>query len=93
MMPAQRDDIGDIELRVVRLVAAACKCDPSAVAVDSRFDQLGLTSLAALELAFEVESEFGVAIPDDMAFSFKSVREVVDALQALNSAPAPKPMT
>jgi acyl carrier protein len=88
MMPAQRDDIDDIELQVVRLVAAACRCDPDAVALDSTFDQLGLKSLAALELAFEIESKYGVSIPDDMAFSFKSVREVVDALRALKSAPA-----
>lgn len=88
MMPAQRDDTAEIESQVVRLVAAACKCDPSAVAVDSRFDQLGLSSLSALELAFEIESAFGVSIPDDVAFSFKSVRDVVDALRALNSARA-----
>ena len=90
-MPAQRDDIGDIERHVLRLVAAACKCDPSSVGVDSTFQELGITSLGALELAFEIETQFDLSIPDDLAFSFKSVRQVVDALRALKSATAANP--
>lgn len=90
-MPEERDDSDDIERHVVRLVALACKCDPDAVALDSTFQELGITSLGALELAFEVESHFGVSIPNETAFSFKSVRQVVDALRALKSAPTANP--
>lgn len=84
-------DIKDIELRVVRIIAAACKRDPSTVPLESTFDQLGLESLDALEIAFDIESEFDVAIPDNVAFAFKSVRDVVNALSAQKLAEATKP--
>src|SRR5436309_15361080 len=55
---------------------------------------LGLNSLAAIELMFRIEEEFDLSIPDDDMQGFVKVGDVIDYLQRRLSgepgAPAPK---
>ena len=43
---------------------------------------LGLDSLQLAELLFEVEEKFGVKIPDEQAQRLRTVRELVDIIEA-----------
>jgi acyl carrier protein len=73
----------DLEARVIRVIARSQKLSAETMTVESTWDQLGIDSLAGLELMFEFEAEFGVDIPDDVARRMSSVRDVVEALRPM----------
>ena len=72
-----------IESQVVEIIAKKRKLDPSSVALDSTFEQLGIDSLDAADLVFTIEDTFGIVVPDEAAQSMKSVRQVVDGVRRL----------
>jgi acyl carrier protein len=78
----------DIERKVIDLIARKKKLDPATVTLDSTFEQLGVDSLDAADLLFTFEDDFGIVVPDEVATSMKSVRQVVDGLRQLLSTRA-----
>lgn len=73
----------DLEARVIRVIARSQKLSAETMTAESTWDQLGIDSLAGLELMFEFEAEFGVDIPDEVARRMSSVRDVVEALRPM----------
>jgi acyl carrier protein len=49
--------------------------------MDTSFQELGMSSLDALALIFDLEEEFGVSIPNEEAMQIASVRQAVEALE------------
>ena len=72
--------------RVRRLVSGYLKIPAESVGEDSDLAALGLDSLGALELVFEIEEEFAVKVPDQKIPEFRTVRAVCDGIEALRSA-------
>jgi len=72
--------------RVRRLIAAYLKIAPATIGEDSRLDELGLDSLGALELVFEIEEEFKIKVPDDRIPELRTVRAVCDGVETLRNA-------
>lgn len=72
-----------IESQVIDIIARKRKLDPTAVSLDSTFEQLGVDSLDAADLLFAFEDRFGIVVPDAAAQSMKSVRNVVDGVRQL----------
>ena len=72
--------------RVRRLVAKYLNIAAERVGEDSRLEELGLDSLGALELVFEIEEEFKVSVPDDRIRDFTTVRAVCDGIETLQGA-------
>ena len=70
---------------------------PERISIDSTFAELGVDSLDAITLLFELESRLEVVIPDEAAKSARSVRDVVEGLRtliargAIEPAPPPTP--
>jgi len=59
------------------------------ISLDSTFDELGVDSLDAITLLFELETRLEISIPDDAAKSARSVRDVVEGIRTLlGNAPA-----
>ena len=73
----------DIERKVIDLIARKKHLDPAAITLDSTFEALGIDSLDAADLLFNFEDDFGIVVPDEVATSMKSVRQVVDGLRRL----------
>ena len=46
----------------------------------STFEELGIDSLDSVEILFQLEEEFDLEIPDEVAQGVDSVGEVIDAL-------------
>lgn len=65
----------DLEREVIEIIARQNGIDPSRVTAASTFEELGLNSLAAIELLFAVEEQFGVTIPDETTQSMVSFRQ------------------
>lgn len=57
--------------------------DEDQVTLDASFaDDLGADSLDTVELIMAFEEEFGVEIPDDQAEKIKTVKDVVEFIEA-----------
>ena len=67
--------------RVVRLIALHDNVnDPSAVTLNSTFDQLGLNELDMQEIFLQAEREFDMEISEEDCESFHTVNDLVEHL-------------
>ena len=64
--------IETIAQRVFRLIAKQAKVDVADVHADSTMESLGVPSLGAVELIFDIEDEFDIHVPDDAGTDFNS---------------------
>lgn len=73
----------DLTERVMAIVVRSARIAPGRITADSTFAELGLDSLDAINIAFTIEDEFQVAIPEETLKSVTGVRQVVEGLRAL----------
>ena len=57
-------------------------------ALDSRFEELGMDSMDAVNILFALEEKFDITIPDESAKQIRSIREMVEGVQKLVDAKA-----
>jgi acyl carrier protein len=74
--------------RVAQVIARTQHIPAESVTLDKTFEDLKIDSLDGINVVFEVESEFKVDIPDEAVHSIRSVREMVDGIEALLAAQA-----
>ena len=74
--------------RVRHSVAKHLGISPDRVEADSNLAELGLDSLGALELIFDLEEDFKIAVPTERAKEFTTVRAVCDGIESLRAASA-----
>lgn len=72
-----------LEDTVVRLVARYKGLDPARVSPDAELIGLGVTSLDAITLAYELEEALGVEIPNADIESLRTVQDLIDGLDRL----------
>lgn len=73
----------NLETKVLEIIAQQKRVPVENVTINSSFDELGLDSLDAVNILFELEGAFDINIPDDKARQIKSVREMVEGVRAL----------
>jgi acyl carrier protein len=74
------------------ILAQKFALDRAKLTPEAELSQLGIDSLAVLELLFDIEDRFGLKIKDDMPSSLMTLQDVVlyiDALLAQRQAPKP----
>ncbi len=76
---------------VIALVASKRHLSPAQVTLDSSFAELGIDSLAGIDLLFDFEETFHLSIPDDVARNMRSVGQAVEAIRAARSGAAFSP--
>jgi acyl carrier protein len=72
--------------RVIRVVAMNKKMAPEELSADTRFEDLKMDSLDALNMIFALEEEFDVDIPNEEAANMKSVGEAIHGVEELLKA-------
>ena len=72
--------------RVQRILAKRLAIPVESIEADAKLTDLGVDSLAALELIFELEEEFEVSVPDERLSELGTVRAICDGIEALQSA-------
>lgn len=80
------DDAGTVEDRVRKVLLDYVKNPETEITLDAAFVDLGLDSLDGLEMMFDLETEFDLAIPDEVAGEIKTVREAVEGIERLQAA-------
>ena len=72
--------------RVIQVIASTQHMDPNLIGPDSTFEELGLDSLDGINIAFGLENEFGVDIPDDALPQLRRVSDIAAGMERLLSA-------
>ncbi len=75
-MPGVTDQVLDI-------IAQNQRVPRENVTLDSRFEELAMDSMDAVNILFTLEEKFDINIPDDAARQIRSIREMVDGVQKL----------
>ncbi len=74
--------------RVRAIVAKYLAIPIDKVEAEARLEDLGVDSLGALELIFQIEEEFKVLVPNERASEFTTIRAVCDGIESLLKQPA-----
>ena len=74
--------------RVVQIIARTTRIDVERISAAAQLTDLGLNSLDALNIAFALEDEFKITIPDEVAGAIDSVPSIVEQLRPLLRARA-----
>jgi acyl carrier protein len=76
------DEITEI---IVASIAKLKELSPEAIKPDSSFEDLKMDSLDGLDLFFELEEKFDLTITDERARSLRTVRDIVNEIEKLQS--------
>ena len=69
--------------KVKEIIVDSLSCDESQVTMEASLkDDLEADSLDAVELIMQIEEEFEVEIPDEVASNMKTVKDIVDYIEA-----------
>ena len=69
--------------KLKKIIAEVLNVDPDEITMDTTFqDDLGADSLDAVELGMAIETETGVAIADEDLPKMKTVKDLVDYVNA-----------
>jgi acyl carrier protein len=78
----------DIAQRTIEIIAKAKNIPVETVTPETTFEQLNIDSLDKINISFEVEEAFDIAIPDEALGTLKTVGDVVNGVKQLVEAKA-----
>ena len=68
--------------KILEIVAEHLDVTVDEINRDSKFEDLGIDSLDAVEIIMGIEDEFGIEIPDEEAEKFQTVSDLVNYVEA-----------
>ena len=75
----------DIENSVIKLIAKQKSLNPSDITSESTPEALGVTSLEAITIVYDIEEKFDVEVPDEILDKLDTVHDIVDGVASLIS--------
>jgi acyl carrier protein len=79
--------MSDVATDVMAIIKKKIRVDKSEITLDDKLRVLGLESLDALELVFDIEEKFNIEIPvnanEANIGGFETVRDVVQAVEKI----------
>ncbi|MEM7237893.1 MAG: acyl carrier protein [Pseudomonadota bacterium] len=79
----------EVTPKIIEIIAEQAMMDPSDVSADSSLEDLGLDSLALVEVVFGIEEAFDVSVPfnandpSESEFDITNVQAIVDGVRKL----------
>ena len=74
---------------VFKEISSYLKCRPEDISLNTPLDQLGIDSLGAITIMYELEDRLDVEIPNEVFGSLKTVNDIVIQLEALQVKATP----
>ncbi len=71
--------------QVAEIIAKTARCQPSDIAPDTKLEALGIDSLKAITVLFELEEAFDIEIPNEVIAEISTVRDILDRLEAVST--------
>lgn len=72
-----------LEKHIISVISQVSEIAEASISCSSTFEELKLSSLDAVTIAYELEEEFGVRIPDDKVYTISTVQELIDGIRHL----------
>ena len=73
----------DILNSIVTAIAKQKHIDADNISEDSSLDELGITSLDAITIVYDIEEEFGIEVPGDVLENFETVKDIMKCISEL----------
>jgi len=73
---------------VIMAIAKQKGLDASSIGLSSSLPELGVNSLDAISIVYDIEDCFDIEVPNEMLADLESVRDIVDKLSTLITVPA-----
>ncbi len=77
-----------VDQRVIAAIARAKRIEADAIGPETTFEELGVDSLDAIELLFELEEEFDLTVEDEAVQGMEKVAQVIAAVREALAAAA-----
>ena len=77
----------EITQRVLTVIAETQRKNPALVTMESSFEELGIDSMDAVNIVFELENAFNIHIPDEDMRKIRSIGDIVDGVRRVLSGP------
>jgi len=68
---------------VIKEISSHLKCQPGDITLDMRLDELGIDSLGAITIMYELEDRLDVEIPNEVFDKLTIVNDIVNQLELL----------
>ena len=76
----------DIERTLKESIAKQKMISVEDITLDSSLEALGISSLDSISLVFDIEDKYGVEVPNEQLKKVRTVRDIVDGVDALIQA-------
>jgi len=73
---------------VITAISKQKGLDASSIDLNSSLPELGVNSLDAISIVYDIEDRFDIEVPNEMLADLESVRDIVDKLSTLITVPA-----
>ena len=73
----------DIEQTLKESIARLKILSVEEINLDSRLDELGISSLDSISLVFDIEDKYGVEVPNEALKKLQTVRDIVEGVERL----------
>ena len=70
---------------VFEVIAREQGCAQESIALESRLDELGIDSLRAITILYELEERFNIEIPNELIESLQTVGDIVSNIKQLRT--------
>jgi acyl carrier protein len=79
--------IQPVEALAISVIARHKQIDASTISPEADLAQLGISSLDAITIAYQLEEELGVEIPNEAIAGLRTVQDLIDGLNRLTASP------
>lgn len=73
----------DLEQKIISLIARHKGLNPQNISLPSKLSDLGISSLDAITIVYELEDDLGIQVPNEQLESLRTVEDIVTGLQRL----------
>ncbi|MEE9336757.1 MAG: phosphopantetheine-binding protein [Methylococcaceae bacterium] len=79
---------GDTFVKVANIIVETAGCNFEDITLASKLQSLGVDSLKAITVLFELEEVFDIEIPNEMISTIVTVQDIMDKVEKLNTKAA-----
>ncbi|TCK18940.1 acyl carrier protein [Thiogranum longum] len=72
-----------VESVVVEVITRERQCKPEDVNMDTRLSDLGIDSLQAITILYELEERFEIEIPNELMENLETVKDIVSSINKI----------
>jgi acyl carrier protein len=69
--------------KIINAIAVATQCNKETITADARLDSLGIDSLKAINIVYELEEEFDIEVPNEAIAELVTVNDIEVAISKL----------